>query len=174
MDAGRQCANTTVSEESKIEPNYRQYGKEGGGAYPNTYLPTYRAWVNIKTKCYNRNSPQYGFYGARGIGICKEWRYNYRAFWEYVGCRPTPKHSLERIDNNRDYEPGNVRWATAIEQCNNTRRNVQVTINGRTQTLAEWCRELKFNYATALNRRHKGWKDEELFIPPVKPWGRLG
>jgi hypothetical protein len=80
----------------------------------------YRCWQNMKRRCFNPQHPQYANYGARGIGVCEPWYADVRNFHADVGD-PPPGKSLDRIDNNRGYEPGNVRWATAIEQARNQR-----------------------------------------------------
>lgn len=95
--------------------------KRGGWA------PEYRAWVNMITRCHNPNATRYKDWGGRGIGVCNEWRESYVAFLAYVGRRPSPRHSLDRYPNvNGNYEPGNVRWATRIEQARNKRRRNHV------------------------------------------------
>lgn len=81
----------------------------------------YRTWEEAKRRCENRNFPQYGDYGGRGIRMCREWRSNFLLFYEALGPRPSNKHSLERINNDKGYEPGNCRWATKDVQDNNKR-----------------------------------------------------
>jgi hypothetical protein len=79
----------------------------------------WRAWRSMIERCENAANASFSRYGGRGITICAEWRDDYRSFLKYLGRKPTPKHSLDRIDNDGNYEPGNVRWATAKEQANN-------------------------------------------------------
>lgn len=100
----------------------------------------YRIWTNIKTRCLNHRNVRYALYGGRGITICDRWKHSFAAFLADVGRRPSSAHSLDRVDNNRGYEPGNIRWATSVEQNNNRRDNVLIECRGRTQTLAAWSR----------------------------------
>lgn len=89
--------------------------------------PEYRAWKSIKTRCLNPNISRYMDYGGRGIKICDEWINDFAAFLNYVGPRPSPRHSIDRYPNNDgNYEPGNVRWATDAEQSRN-RKNTKLT-----------------------------------------------
>lgn len=109
----------------------------------------YRVWKQAKRRC---NDPKAKNYHGRGITMASRWAADFRAFKADVGNRPTPAHTLERLDNDRGYEPGNVCWATRLEQANNLRKNVRVTFQGKTLTLAQWARETGIP-ATTLRHR---------------------
>lgn len=117
----------------------------------------YRTWLAIKRRCLDKNDKRYHDYGGRGITICIDWTYSYENFLLSVGRAPTNNHSIDRIDVNGNYEPGNVRWSTRIEQQNNMRSNVMITYMGETKTLAQWCRELGLKYGTVSTRISRGW-----------------
>lgn len=113
----------------------------------------YRAWSSMKTRCYNRNSPNYRYYGGRGISVCDRWLNSFQTFLRDVGNRPGPGYSLDRYPNNDgNYEPGNVRWATKREQQNNTRSTRLVTFNGKTQSLSRWADEIGISFASLKQR----------------------
>lgn len=96
-------------------------GESHGESEPETV--EYRTWGTMIGRCYNPNAPQFKHYGGRGIRVSDEWRESYLAFLAHVGRRPSDKHSIDRINNDGNYEAGNVRWATSVEQNNNKRNN---------------------------------------------------
>lgn len=111
----------------------------------------HRRWCNIRNMCDNPRNNNYKYYGGRGIKFCPDW-YD---FWTFVddveteiGPLPYKSAFLDRIDNNGDYEPGNIRWGDPRSNGNNRTSNHKMTAFGRTQTLADWCREYKINLHT--------------------------
>lgn len=84
--------------------------------------PEYDSWCRMIQRCTNKNGNRWENYGGRGITVCPEWRNDFAAFFAHVGSKPSPKHSLDRINNDGNYEPGNVRWATFSEQMFNRRK----------------------------------------------------
>ncbi len=115
--------------------------------------PEYSAWRNMKDRCLNPHCACYARYGGRGIAICQEWLHSFEAFFAYVGLKPTPSHTLDRYPNNNgNYEPGNVRWATRGEQASNRRSARILTINGEERSLSEWARISGIPLSTLFNR----------------------
>lgn len=138
------CGNTkscgclsreTTGARSKII--HRKHGEAIG------HKPTseWMAWSSMKDRCQNPNNKSYQRYGGRGIKVCPEW-FEYKQFLADMGRKPTPKHSLDRTDNNLGYSKSNCRWALPIEQSNNIRTNHNVTLGDRTQSISVWSREL--------------------------------
>ncbi len=97
----------------RIRERFTQHGQ--------SKAPEYLTWLRMKNRCHNPDTPKYRDYGARGITVCAEWLHDYPAFLAHVGPKPGSAYSIDRIDNDRGYEPGNVRWATAQQQVNNRR-----------------------------------------------------
>lgn len=81
--------------------------------------PEYTAWAEIKRRCYNPKSSDYKYWGGKGITMCNEWQKDFLSFYNHIGPRPADNYSVDRIDSNRNYEPGNVKWSTKEEQSNN-------------------------------------------------------
>jgi hypothetical protein len=133
------------------------------------HRPEYRTWINMKSRCYNPNTPQFYRYGGRGIGVCEQWRSSFKDFFCDVGSRPTPEHSLDRWPNqNGNYEPGNVRWATSIEQSRNLTNNRIVQVGGRSMTLAQAVEAAPVPYNTVLYRLRRGWSVDDALSRPAQ------
>lgn len=122
--------------------------------------PEHAAWIAMRARCLRPTAANYGRYGGRGIAICDRWN-DYAVFLSDMGRKPTPAHSLDRIDVNGNYEPANCRWATPRQQANNRRVSVFVTAHGLTMTVAEWARETGLQDATIRQRLVRGWPPED-------------
>lgn len=130
-----------------------------------TYKAEYRAWRNMRQRCLNPKVPNYHRYGGRGIKICKEWD-SFDRFLEDMGLKPSPDRSIERRNNNGDYEPSNCYWASRDDQENNKERSVRITYKGKTKTLTQWARELGLNYELVRTRWRYGWEPQAIFEAP--------
>jgi len=123
--------------------------------------PEFRIYMAMIQRCENPNSPAFADYGGRGIRVAREWRLSFESFLADVGPRPSNAHSLDRIDVNGNYEPGNVRWATRKEQARNMRSNRLLTHNGQTMTLAEWGEKTGLGRYVIEQRLRSGWSVEK-------------
>jgi hypothetical protein len=120
-------------------------------------LPEYRIWKAMKNRCYNPRSRYWKWYGNR-IFVCERWLgpEGFRNFYADMGPRAGGL-TLERIDNDGNYEPGNCKWATWDTQANNSRHNRLLTYDNRTQTISKWARELGVTPPAIQNRLKRGW-----------------
>lgn len=124
---------------------------------------TKSSFRSMLERCYSRKDKYYHLYGGRGIKVCERWKSSFENFYEDMGPRPF-KHSLDRIDNDGNYEPSNCRWAKSIIQANNRRSNRKISFNGKIQTISEWGRELGLNKSVIRNRLERGYSVEESLI----------
>ncbi len=132
-------------------------------------IPEYGVWRQMNNRCYNVRQSKFPRYGGRGITVCDRWRTSFIAFLDDMGHRPSPKHTLDRIDNDGNYEPGNCRWTTQRAQQNNRRDNHFITFNGETRSLSEWTRHLGFPVGVISQRLCKlGWDAAKALTTPVQ------
>lgn len=142
----------------------RLNSRRAGGASLHPLYDLYRAMV---ARCYNPNAVSYEHYGARGITVCPRWLANFSDFIADVGKRPVG-HTLDRIDNARGYEPGNVRWATPKAQSNHKTVNRRITILGETKNVSEWAEDPQcaVSRRTLYARLDYGWDPAiAVFLP---------
>lgn len=108
----------------------------------------YRIWGNMKTRCYNSNSPNYKDYGARGIKVCEEWKI-FKNFLEWAKTHGyNDLLTIDRIDNNEGYCPGNCRWVSIIQQANNKTNNIIINLDGVPKSLKRYCEDNNLVYKT--------------------------
>lgn len=118
--------------------------------------PEWRAWNRIKQRCLNPTDKAFKDYGARGITVFTPWIKSFESFYAEVGQRPSASHSIDRINNDGNYEPGNCRWATHAEQQRNKRDNVRIHFNGETKTVVEWAEITGISADTIYQRVGRG------------------
>ena len=116
----------------------------------------YRIWANIKTRCYNERDPHFKRWGNRGITMCAEWKDNFQNFYDWsMSHGYSDDLTIDRIDNNGNYEPGNCRWITIKEQDRNKRTNHLITYNNKTYCIAEWAEITNINKSALWTRLFK-------------------
>ena len=140
-----------------------------GEAHRDALSAEYRTWRHMRRRCLDARSINYHRYGGRGIGICAEWN-DFAAFLRDMGRRPSPNHTLDRLDNARGYSKTNCRWATPVEQSNNRRSNAILTHHGISQSTAMWARCLGLPAATLSARRRRGDSVPKI-LKEWSPWG---
>lgn len=128
------------------------------------HRPEYKSYKAMLDRCYEPARKSYALYGGRGIAVCERWREERTGFANFfadLGPSPGKGYSIERVDNDGDYEPGNVRWATAKEQARNTRRNRVIELDGRAQCIAAWAEEVGIRPEIISTRLQRGWSERE-------------
>jgi hypothetical protein len=130
----------------------------------------YNIWRGIRSRCYNQNEPAYRYYGGRGITVCERWRESFENFLADMSERPTPRHTIDRIDNDGDYDPSNCQWATRKQQQRNRRVNRLLTWQGETKCVAEWADCLGWPAGLIRGRLNRGWSVEKTLGTTYRPY----
>lgn len=133
----------------------------------------YRIWLQMKNRCYNSKTERYSDYGGRGITVCDEWKNDFKAFYDWAmlnGYRDDL--SIDRINNDENYEPSNCRWATNIEQARNSRHCHMIVFNGETHCISEWSEITGISIYVLRNRLRYGWTIERALTTPLCSQGR--
>lgn len=150
------CHNKRVASANNLKHGHSLTGK--------TQTIEYKSWLDMKARCTNPNSKYYYNYGGRGITICDRWLNSFEAFLEDMGMKPTKKHTLERTNNEGDYNKYNCIWATRKVQNRNTRANHYIEYGGRKLSMAEWAETIGINYGTLRSRINRGWSTERALF----------
>lgn len=129
--------------------------------------PTYRSWIAMRTRCLNPNRSCFKNYGGRGIAICESWN-SFEAFFADMGVRPEGT-SLDRINNDGNYEPGNCRWATAVEQGRNTRRANKASFGGENTSIPEIAEKIGISASTLQSRVTRHGVDKAVAVSIASP-----
>lgn len=143
----------------------RRRTKHGHATRDKGATAMYARWIGIKKRCLNPNAQHYERYGGRGVTVCSEWVDSFEVFYRDVGDPPSSKHTLDRIDNNKGYEKGNVRWATRKEQSNNISTNVWIEHDGKRMTWSQWADYLDVPYHLLMARVASGGDIKEILQP---------
>ena len=132
------------------------------------HTPERRVWAGMISRCHNENEPCYPRYGGRGIRVCDEWRKDFEAFLAHIGPRPSSAHSIDRIKNERGYEPGNVRWATRKQQSRNRDCVPFYEFAGRRAQLPEFAEIYNLPVDEIRRRLWRGWSLERTLTQPLR------
>lgn len=129
----------------------------------------HHAWSAMIARCTNPTHKQFKDYGGRGIRVAKEWIQNFESFLAHIGPKPSPMHSLDRYpDNNGNYEPGNVRWATSKQQCIGRRSTVWIMAFGQRRTMSDWARKIGMTKPALAYRLKRMSVEDALTTPRMK------
>lgn len=166
-----ECGTTHVFREDKLISSHTKscgcLTKSHGFLVNKKRTVEYTAWARMSQRCTNPNNPRYKDYGGRGIKVCDRWR-TFEGFFADMGKKPSPQHSIDRIDNDGDYCPENCRWATIKQQANNKRSNRIVSAFGKQQTLAEWADEMGLSWDALWSRLKRKWPLEKALLHPMR------
>jgi len=148
---------------------------EVNGQYEKTHglcgTREHNSWKQLRQRCNNPKDPSYHRYGGRGIKVCERWG-SFENFLQDMGQCPEGKKSIDRVDNNGDYEPLNCRWATNKEQSQNRRTNSLIEFRGEVKCISQWAEEIGIQKATIRARLQKGWTVEKTLTAPARTYSK--
>jgi len=130
--------------------------------------PEYHTWESIKARCHNPKDKCYPRYGGAGILVCDEWLHSFEAFFRDMGEKPSLKHSIDRMNNEKGYSSDNCRWATKREQANNRKNNKPLTFNGISKPIREWAEDFGISHITLRGRLSRGLSAYDALHSPIK------
>ena len=128
--------------------------------HPRKVAPEYHSWKSMLQRCTNPKNKAFARYGGRGIVVCERWR-TFQHFMTDMGPQPSPEHSIDRINNDGNYEPGNCRWATVSQNNSNKSTCFKIEYNGRIQTATEWAQEIGVSRQAFTARLKRGYSLDE-------------
>lgn len=162
VDAGNLRSGRTTSCN-----NHRDHVNQTHGHTKNQRpTPEYRTWQNMLKRCYKPNAHRYERYGGRGIRVCDRWR-SFENFLADMGSKPSPKYSLDRINNDGNYEPSNCRWSSLQRQSRNKSTSRMLDFNGKSMCVADWADEVGIKRSVLNDRLRRGWTVERTLTTPV-------
>ncbi len=162
-----ECGNYTITRKSRVKNlKTRSCGclrKTINTKHGMSKTSEYSIWENMKSRCYNKKTRSYSDYGKRGIVVCLRWIDSFENFFNDMGKKPAGKYTLDRIDNNKNYSPDNCKWSLLLDQANNKRSTIRVTIDGKTRSLKQWCDVYNLKYKTVYARYKRGVDVTKIF-----------
>lgn len=148
----------------RSEGNNSKHGHSKNGKQSREYI----CWVSMKGRCLNPSNNRFHQYGGRGITVCQRWVDSFENFLSDMGPKPSPRHSINRIDNSKGYSPENTVWSTEAEQQRNKRNSSTLSMNGITKCIAQWAEDLMVPSSVLYARKRLGWSDERILSQPVR------
>ncbi len=168
MKASQYRAERTQTCRACSDRRKKKHGESGSSE-----SAEWRTWCGIRSRCSTDRLPTRRNYKDRGIVVCERWATSFDAFLQDMGRRPSPEHSIDRIDNDGNYEPGNCRWATMVEQQRNKRGLHMVEIGGESMCLTDWASRLGLKMSFVRQRLGKGWSAlDALLVPKCTGYSR--
>lgn len=173
-----ECGNTCEVSSQKLRSGRtnscgclsRELTSKRSQTHNKSHTRIYNIWRNIKARCYNPKNAKYYCYGARNIAVCESWRKDFNSFYEWaINNGYSDNLTIDRINNDGNYEPSNCRWATNAEQANNKSNNRTIEYNGESHTLAEWAKLKNLSYKSLslrINTHH--WDVERALNQPMR------
>ena len=129
----------------------------------------YRIWLQMKNRCFNKKTGRYCDYGARGITVCDEWRNDFKEFYDWAMSNGySDELTIDRINNDGNYEPTNCRWVDAKTQARNSRHCHYLTFEGETHSISEWSEIKGLTTQCIANRLNYGWSVERTLSTPMR------
>ncbi len=142
--------------------------KKGRERHGRKHTPEYKAWENMKQRCTNKKHRSYGAYGGRGIDVAPVFHASFQAFFDELGSRPSPNHSVQRLDKNQGYWPGNIKWALRSEENKNQRKTILLRVGrGERKSVSQLAQESGMQHGTLLYRLRSGLSLQEAISRPV-------
>lgn len=132
-----------------------------------SHLPEYDTWCHIIARCEKPDGKSWNNYGGRGITMCPQWRESFECFLQDMGRKPTPQHTIERVNNDKGYSPDNCIWATMAVQNTNKRNIRYFTLDGETLHMTDWAHRLGTRTATIVKRLNRGWTIRQALLTPI-------
>lgn len=165
------CGSTAIVRMGNLRTGHTTscgcYARESATTHGLGHSSEYQTWYHMILRCEDPCTDSYPYYGGRGIGVCDRW-HKFENFLEDMGMKPSKRLTLDRVDNDGNYEPNNCRWATLHQQSRNRSSNRMLTLGGKTLCIRDWEAATGINYTTIWERLRRGWSVERSLTEQVR------